>query len=153
MMNRHKHSNYIFILALITCISCFSVSAQQSPSPEMFYGNWVFNETLSISRMQADLKQELQNSAELQQFVATFFSGKQMFFSPDGTFQITMVNGLQLQGQWILQGNQLVTQTNGAGQSTKTVIFSDNNNLCLIPEQYTNQDAKLLFKEAHYNKN
>lgn len=50
-MNQNNHRKYIFILAVLAIISSFSVTEQQNPTPELLHGTWVFNEPLSLSRM------------------------------------------------------------------------------------------------------
>ncbi|MBC31452.1 MAG: hypothetical protein CMH48_11475 [Muricauda sp.] len=153
MMNRHNYSNYFLILATIALISCFSVKAQQDPTPELLYGTWVFNQTPSINTMDVAIQQDLQNSPELQQHVATFYTGRQLYFGQDGTFIISFSNGMQFNGQWSLQGSNLTTVTNGSPSATQTIVFSDNQNFYLVSPGYSDPDTKLLFSQLHFIKN
>lgn len=149
-INFKQHIGLIIFIGLFTC---FSAKAQQNPTPEMLYGTWVFNDASSISNMDVTIQQDLQGSAELQQHVANFYTGRQMFFGQDGTFSIGFANGMQFSGQWSLQGNNLTTLTNGAPQATQLVVFTDNQNFYLVASDYTDPNAKLLFSQVHFTKN
>ncbi|MET1260646.1 hypothetical protein ABV409_14965 [Flagellimonas sp. DF-77] len=152
-MNTHHSIHKTIVILLLSLLVNGAVWAQQQIAPQLLHGSWQFNEALSVNRMDPDLRERLQGSTDLQQFVQTYFSGKRITFLPNGTFVVLLSNGTQFQGQWSLQGNQLTTQTQGAGQANQMVAMGNANALCLIPEQYADPTIKQLFKEAHYIKN
>ena len=137
-----------YIMTLALGLLCLAGYAQQSPTPEMLYGSWVFNEPVSIDRMEA-----AQQSPGLQQHVSSFYSGRQMHFAENGSFYITFSNGMRFDGQWNLQGDQLFTITNDGAQATQRIVFSNDQNFYLISQNYTNPEAKLLFAEVHFVRN
>lgn len=143
----------LFFLMIMGLLGSFSLFSQQNPTPEMLMGTWVFNQSASVERMPAHIKTNLQTSTDLQQHVATFYSGRQMQFAPDGTFAISFSNGQTFTGQWNLEGNLLNTVTAEGAAATQQIAFLDGQNFYLMAQQYSEPDAELMFPELYFIKN
>ncbi|WP_421806107.1 hypothetical protein [Flagellimonas sp.] len=152
-MKKGKPECHLIIIAVTAFFSSLSMIAQQYPDPEMLYGSWVFNQSNSVNSMDVNTKQDLLNTPQLQEHIASFYTGRQMFFGEDGYFSIVFPNGMEFIGQWKLQGNNLITVTNGGPTTTQSIYFSNSTSFYLFSPDYADSDAKLLFPRMYFIKN
>ena len=148
---KYSIRNLVIILLFVTFST--EIHAQLNPSPELLVGIWTFNESASLAKMPAHINANLQTSVDLQQHVATFYSGRQMQFASDGTFAIAFSNGQIFTGQWTLEGNLLTTLTAEGDGATQQITFLDAQNFYLMAQQYSEPDAELMFPELYFIKN
>jgi len=155
-MQLYNQKNKIFfrILALLLfSTSIHTITAQEVSNDEMVLGTWTFLDAASIGKMPIDIQQELQSSPNLQNHIASFYTGRQMNFYTDGTYSLVFPNGLNINGQWSISGNTLTTQNNDGSSAAQQIVFLDSNHFYLISQQFFNSDARVLFPELHFIKN
>lgn len=149
-----KDGFFIRVLIVLLFSACINkISAQQVSINEMVVGTWTFVDAASIAKMPIDIQQELQSSPNLQNHIASFYTGRQMNFYADGTYSLIFPNGLNINGQWNISGNTLTTQNNDGSSATQQIVFLDTDHFYLISQQFSNSDARVLFPELHFIKN
>lgn len=146
-----KHRNLVLKGLVLIWISTFSIiSYSQSSSP--IIGNWVFQMEPSVENMVMDIKSDLATSTDLQNHLASYYNGRQLFFGTNGAFSISLVTGQQLNGQWQIIGNTLkITEANGTITEYGLGALSNSSLLLLAPSDISTENRQL-FPKLYFSK-
>jgi hypothetical protein len=147
-MLKYSNNKIAYTILILFFMTVFSYGQTSSS----IVGHWLFQVEPSVEKMAADIKGDLATSTDMQNHIASFYEGRQLFFGANGSFSIALSTGQQLGGQWQISGNMLnITDSNGT-----TTVFGiaglTNTSLKLLAPPDVSTDNRQLFPELYFSK-
>ena len=116
-------SRYYLLVVLFAIFSLPEQTVAQS-TQELLIGTWSFNYDSSISKMEAEMKVRLETMPQTQRSsIEKAYKNRKITFYANGNYLISISDGSQAAGSWILTENgNTIKMTSSKGSAFTTIL-------------------------------
>jgi hypothetical protein len=146
-----RNTTISILLLVLSLTTANQLWSQRDVDPAELIGTWLVNDQVTFNKLSQETKAQMDTIPVLRNQMEMLYRGRQINFTTDGSYSISLSGGQTLEGSWALS-EDVLTLTDAQGRVLGRQVRQINNNRMILLSPGQRNDNIVPVPEIHYTK-